>query len=229
MSEITARIRSAGYWDVAIHPAVFNERRIPNVLDLYPIVQRSVVEVRGWDFPHLNRRADPVPHLDFIQAETEWEHHAERWRFYQSGQFMMLRAMAYDWRDRSGWWPADERWQRGAQLGIGDALFTLWEIFEFAARLSNSPAGDDRMRIHIEVGGLRARALVVDDPRRVGFSMEHRAEVDTFPIDRVLSRTELMAGADPLAIAAARELFARFGRDLSPDLLRDWLGKLLKS
>lgn len=230
MSDITRRILSAGYWRVTIHPASFREKRVANILALFPIVQKSAVEVRGWDFPHVDRHADPVPNLDFIEQETEWEHTAEKWRFYQSGQFAVLRAMPYDWRDRSGWWPPDAGWKRGGALGIGDALFQFFEIFEFAARLSNTEAGDDHMRVGVEIGGLRDRALVVDDPRRLGFPRNRNvATIDTFPIDAVHARTDLLANASDLAVAAARELFARFGKDLSAERLREWLNTLLRA
>jgi hypothetical protein len=226
MSEITQRIRSAGYWEVDIHPATFKKDRIPNVLDLFPIVERSKVEVRGWDFPHINRREHPVPHLDFVQQESEWEHHAERWRLFQSGQFAMLRAFAEDWRDRSGWWPPGKDWKRGGRLGIGDALFTLFEIYEFAARLSNTPAGDERMVVNIDVGGLKGRALEVDDPNRIPFIAERHSQIASYPIRTSPSRSDLLANSTDLALQAARELFQRFGRDMSIDRLRDWLPKL---
>lgn len=227
MSEITARIKSAGYWLVAIHPAKFVANRVANILDLEPILSRCLVDVRGWNFPHIDRHNPIVPNSDFIQQETEWEHHAERWRFYQSGQFSILRAMPYDWRDRSGWWPPDKPWKRGSQLGVGDALLTFYEVFELAARLSNTEAGDDHMRISVEVGGIKDRVLVVDDQRRYDFSGTFPAEVDVLRFNWELSRTELLAAAPELAVGAAPELFARFNRQLGPDLLRDWLQKIL--
>lgn len=228
MSEITARIRTAGYWEVAIHPTSFQEKRIPNVLDVLPTVQKCVVEIRGWDFPHIDRNVNPVVRLDFVEQESEWEQFAERWRLYQSGQFVLLRAMHHDWRDRSGLWPPDAKWKRGATLGIGDALYTLFEVFEFAARLSNTVAGDDRMSISITVGGLRGRMLVVDDPRRFGVPRpEHVAGIDAFPMEYQRSRTELLANPAELAIGAARELFARFNWDIPIERLTEWLGTLL--
>lgn len=229
MSEITDRIKSAGYWRVAIHPSTFIEKRVANTLSLEPILRKCAVDVRGWDYPHIDRHNAIVPHLDFIQQETEWEHHAERWRFYQSGQFAILRAMPYDWRDRSGWWPPDQTWKRGAQLGIGDSLLTFYEIFELAARLSSTEAGDDQMQISVEVGGLKGRVLVVDDSNRLGFSQAVAAEIDVLPLSWTYARTDLLAGAPELAVAAVPELFARFNRQLSADLRRDWLQKILKS
>jgi hypothetical protein len=229
MSEITDRIKTAGYWHVSIHPAVFVEKRVGNLLDLHPILRKCAVGVRGWDFPHIDRDDPTPPQLDFIQQEHEWEHHAERWRFYQSGQFTMLRAMPYDWRDRSGWWPADGRWKRGSSLGVGDSLLTFYEIFELAARLSNSPAGDVNMRINLEVGGLKDRALVIDDPRRSEFSINSTAGIAVLPLSWTFSRTALLADVSELVIGAVPELFTRFGRQMTADLLRDWLQKILKS
>jgi hypothetical protein len=229
MSELTERIRSAGYWLVQIHPTVFREKGIPNIQDLYPIIQRCVVEVRGWDFPHLDSKAPTVPHLDFIEQESEWQQFAERWRFYQSGQFVLLRAMPYDWRDRSTGWRPDQEWKRGAALGIGEALFDLFEVFEFAARLSNTAAGDDRMNVAITVGGLKGRRLVVDDPMRVAFERaSHVAEIDTLPLDCKCSRTDLLANPAELAVVAARELFARFNRNIPVERLTEWLQTLRK-
>jgi hypothetical protein len=222
MSEIADRIKSAGYWRVVIHPTV------ANLLDLYPILQRCQVQARGWYFPHLDRRKDPVPHLDFIQQEGEWDHHAERWRFYQSGQFDLLRAMSYDWRDRSGLRPPDKNWKRGAELGISECLLTYYEAFELSARLSSTKAGDDPMRISVEVGGLKGRALVVDDPRRGEFDDEDVAQIDSVPLAWTITRAELLARTQELTISAATELFARFGRQLSGDLLGDWLKQIIR-
>jgi hypothetical protein len=229
MSELTKEIRTAGYWEVAIHPASFREKRIPSLLDLEPMLQKCVVAVRGWDFPHIDRQARVIPRLDFIEQESDWEQFRERWRFYQSGLFVILRAMHYDWRDRSSWHPRDAGWKRGATLGIGEALYALFEVFELAARLSNTPAGDDRMRVAITAGGLQGRMLVVDDPRRFGFPRaEHVAAIESFPLDLQYSRAELLANPAELAVAAARELFARFNWDIPVERLTAWLATLRK-
>ena len=227
MSELTREIRTAGYWEVTIRPTSFRANRVANLLDLQPILERCVVAVRGWDFPHIDRHAAVIPRLDFIEQESDWEQFRERWRFYQSGQFVILRAMHYDWRDRSGWHPVNQRWKRGAELGISEALYSLFEVFEFAARLSNTPAGDDPMRVDIKVGGIRDRMLVVDDPRRIGIPRGDRvAAIDVFPVEGQYSRTALMTNAAGLTVAAARDLFQRFNWDLPVERLTEWLESL---
>lgn len=227
MSEITARIRERGYWEVAIHPTSFQERRIPNLTDLRPILERCVVSVRGWDFPHISRHDEVVTQLGFIEQESEWQHTAERWRFYQSGLFVTLRAMPYDWRDRSTLWRPDLQWKQGSILGIGESLYDLFEFFEFAARLSNTLAGDDRMSVNIKAGGLKGRMLVVDDPMRFGLPrQEYTSAVDVVPLEYQYPRAELMADPASLAVKAARELFALFNRDISTERLSGWLESL---
>ena len=54
MSELLEKIRSRGYWRVVIHPASFVEKQVANISDLYPLLQKIAVELRGWDYPHLD-------------------------------------------------------------------------------------------------------------------------------------------------------------------------------
>ena len=224
--ELATRIRSAGFWNTVIRPAEYVADRV-SVAKLYPIVEKCVVEIRGWDFPHLDRRKPPMPGQNSIKQLTEWEHHAEIWEFYQSGQFVMLDAMKYDWRDRSGWWPADDKWKRGSQLDVMDAFFTLVEIYEFAARLSSSEAGGDAMNVEVTVGGLEGRVLVLDSPRRLGLSWSNAANIPILHLKPTnIDREQLLADPIAPAVVAANELFTRFGREFPAESMRDWLRDL---
>jgi hypothetical protein len=149
-------------------------------------------------------------------------------RLYQTGQFLSLRAFASDWRDQSGFFPAGANWQRGDTLSIEEALFTLAEIFEFAARLSNADAGDELMHVKIVFGGLRGRGLVVGDPRRMDFIERPLAQMPEFPQAFDIPRDALLADSRRYAINAAQELFRRFGEELRLDMLRDWLAELVR-
>src|SRR3989442_1688113 len=95
--ELDQTVRSRGFWRVVIRPSRFVAERAP-LRDLETIVRDSIVQLRGWDYPHFPRegvtRGD-----DFILALTEagWLAHLEVWRLYQSGQFIHLFAMREDW------------------------------------------------------------------------------------------------------------------------------------
>jgi len=188
--------------------------------------------MRGWDYPHIDTHNAPLVLQDSIAQPSSWEQNHEVWRFYQSGQFVCLRGMAWDWRDESDWWRPlpNEGWQRGSKLGMLDAFFTLVEIFEFAARLSTTEAGDSQMKIMITVGGLQGRTLYMDNPRRLSVFANHPAALPLFEVPPVtILRDQLLADPVAPAVDAAVELYARFNKELAPTLIRDFLRDLRRS
>lgn len=228
MSTLTDKIRSRGYWQVTVRPSRFVEKRIPEIPKLYPIVQKASVQLRGWDFPHIDSHTTPHIDIDWVGQESEWEHHLEAWRFYQSGLFVDLSGMHYDWRDQSGLWQAPEGWTPGQLLGIVDATYRLTEIMEFAARLALSEAGDERMFVEIIVGGLKGRKLWVDDRNRASFFGDYKASINELPYKTELLRTDLVGNARELALKVAQELFWRFDWDAKMEILRDMQAGLRK-
>jgi len=81
--------------------------------------------------------------MDWIGQEPEWEQYLELWRFYQSGQFVDFMGLDEDWRDQSKLWPPPGDWKPCLFLDVEETVFQLTEIFEFAARLSLTEAGDE--------------------------------------------------------------------------------------
>lgn len=224
MSPLAEEIRSRGHWQVIIRPAMFSPKRIPDIAALYPIIEKSRVQLRGWDCPHIGGNPE-IRDVDWVGLETNWEHHLEMWRLYRSGQFFHLSALWDDWRDRSGLWPPDKTWASGQQIGVGDVLFHLTEILEFAARFSMTDAGDEAMHIDVHLKKLRGRVLVTDTPRRAPI-WAAPATIDEFPFTVDLTRTDLVSNPRELALAWSMELFKRFGWDSTMDLLRGWQSEL---
>src|SRR5918999_2600983 len=162
MNELLEKIRSRGYWKVIIRPATFVEKRISNTSDVYPILEKTSVQVRIWGFPHLDNNEKLGINVDWIGQEIAWEYYLELWRFYQSGQFVHLSGMAEDWLDRSRLSPPDQSWKPRTFLNVVGAVFRFTEIFEFAARLAFTAAGDEQMRLEITLSGLEGPTLWVD-------------------------------------------------------------------
>lgn len=227
MNSLLERIKSRGYWRVVVRPQTFIEKRISEITDLYPIIQNTSVNLRGWDFPHLDHHSQVHIDIDWIGQDSEWETFLEIWRFYQSGQFVDIAGMHEDWYDRRGSIPAVlEDWRPGLILGIGNTLFRFTEIFEFAARIAMTQAGHDTMHIEISVNNLAGRKLWVDDPNRVPTFHDYTASIRELPYEIDLSRTELIAAPRELALEPATELFRRFGWNPSQGILRDQQKKL---
>lgn len=209
-----------------VRPTRFNPKHIPDIASLYPILQRTSVSLRGWDFPHLDSHKSPQIDIDWIGEELDWEHHIYVWRFYQSGQFFHLSNMSIDWRDQSSFWPPDKDWKPNTLLGVGDTIACLTEIFEFATRLALSEAGDERMHIEIIVGNLVGRALYVDSHKRWPFDYRYSASIKEFPYSIDLSKTDLIAKSREFALEGATELFKRFGWSTTIEILRSWQEEL---
>ena len=226
MNTLLEKIRSRGYWQVIVRPARFVSKRIPDISLLHPILQKTYVSLRGWDFPHLDSRRTLHIDIDWIGQEFEWEHYISVWRFYRSGQFIHVSGMPIDWRDQSSFWPADEQWKAGTLLGVGDAIFCFTEIYEFAARLALSDAGDEQMHVNITVGNLEGRMLYVDSHRRFSFLRAYTSSIEKYPHSIDVSTSELIARPRDIALEAASELLKRFGYNGTIDSLRDWQSEI---
>ena len=227
MSELLEKIKSRGYWRVVIHPGTFTEQRVANISDLYPILQKTSVQLRGWDFPHLNSKENVQKDSDWIGQESKWHQYLELWRFYQSGQFIVFLGFDEDWRDNSELWPAPDGWEPGLTLSAVNTIFQLAEIFEFAARLSFTDAGDDMMHVGITLAGLQGRSLGLGSPR--SHFKGKTASIQELPYHIDLPRLHLMGEPMELALAPATELFKRFGWEPSLEILRDMQENLLRS
>jgi hypothetical protein len=222
MSSLIEKIETRGYWRIIIRPHLFNELKIPKIKDLYPIIQRNSVRLRGWDFPHLDPNKGLDIANDWIGQESEWQHFLSLWRFYQSGQFYYLFGMAFDWRDKSEWWPPKDDWEPMKYVGIGATLFQFTEVLEFASRLSLSDAGDERIHIEILIDNLENRILYVDDPNRWQVLPIPITKMKNYSRSLELDREELIANSRDIALNEAMEFFERFGWTASSEVLREW-------
>lgn len=214
------KIRSRGYWRVVIRPAVFIEKRVPNILALFPLVEKRSVGLRGWGYPHVDSGVPPHVDVDWVGQEFDWNQYLELWRIYQSGQFVHFFGMTHDWRDQSKFWPAEDGWQHSSVLNPTSTVYFFTEIIEFAARLALSEAGDDQMHVQVAIRGLQGRVLQDFDGHRQ-IIHPHPASIPEFSFSRDLSRTDLIAEPKKFALDAAQELFRRFGWDPARELLRE--------
>jgi hypothetical protein len=94
------------------------------------------------------------------------------------------------------------------------------EIFEFAARLAQSPAGSAQMHVALELKHLQGRRLTAVGHNVLLLSGDYRTQMSEWSYPWQGSQTELIARPRELAAESAKDLFARFGWNLSVDILR---------
>lgn len=220
------KLRSRGHWRVVIRPANFIKERIPEILDLQPILEKVAVSLRGWDFPHIDHKSSPKIGDDWVEQAIDWERYVEFWRMYQSGQFLHLDGFKEDWAEQTVVLGGGTEWKAGSALTVVGTIFRFTEIFELASRLSVTAAGDQSMHISITLNGLKDRQLWSEDiMTRLGQS-NSVATIDSFPFEQQCTQSELTAGAWELALKPALDLFQRFGWKVGIDTLRELQAQL---
>ena len=90
LSEIVAKIKSRGYWEVVIRPLKFEKERLESLKDCANLVLENKVRLRGWDYPHVSSKYGVQSGDNWVENVTDWSSYEEFWRMYQSGQFLHL-------------------------------------------------------------------------------------------------------------------------------------------
>jgi hypothetical protein len=235
VSEVTDKIHSKGYWDVTIRPETFDDQRL-DYENLDEVLNSVAVSFRGWPVPFIDRRTQTLHGDDWIGQDIDATvvSHYEAWRFFTSGQFNHLRAVSADWRTGSeGTYVVPSRLEYPPEnfesvIEIWEILFYLTEVFELAARLALSPAGDDAMAISVRLEAGAGRALIVGQANRVPFDRPYGPPPETIARELTLPREQLVAEPRMLAVEMARQFFLRFGWKPSLEQLADHQRELVK-
>ena len=157
---LLSKIRERGYWRVVIRPTSFDEKHIAEHSELFRIVERKSVRLRGWDYPHIDYKSEPERGSDWVGQEFQWEDELEVWRLYQSGQFIHDFALAGEWRNELTIRAPEQGWTWGRHVYYISTVYSLVEIYQFAAQLALSPAGNVIMHVEVEMANLKGRRLM---------------------------------------------------------------------
>jgi hypothetical protein len=226
---VTSKLEERGYWRVEVRPLTYLEQRVESTQVLQRAIEKGRVELRGWDFPHIGRSWDLPESQKWVGVETDWSMHVEIWRAYLSGQFVYRGGVWTDWLDQDEFRASGRNWEARQGMPLVSSLWSITEFWEFAARYSQTEAGDDRMFVEVSFHGMKGRELFGDHERRVWFHNYGPARMDSFVFAKELSRAELIADAPKLAVTCATELFAAFGYQPGHELLESIQSELLRA
>ena len=219
--KILEKIHTRGYWEVIIRPFEFKKDRIADISKLVPLLEKNNVRLRGWSFPFVDIHNKPHVDIDWVSQDLDWDHHLQSWKIFQSGLFAYVSGFWVDWRDQSSFFPASKNWRPNSLFGVADTLFFFTEVFEFAARLSLSEAGDESMVVSIKACNLKDRKLYLDDAPMFGILQPYVASIEAYPYEKKLTKQELIADSKEQALMGCCELFKRFNWNVSIDELRN--------
>lgn len=195
--QILTKIRAKGYWRVVIRPTVFEARGIPNLSDVRELVQSCAVSLRGWPYPYW-RDSEAQNVSDWVECSVNWREFTEYCRFYQSGQFVHLFAV-YEEHERAGY------------LDFVSTIYTVTEIFEFAARLAGKEVLQPSAYISIELHNMADHQLFsYDRGRHVGDYKFIRQSDLPIVIKEEFSQQDVVSRTDELALDAVVKIFEQF-------------------
>lgn len=166
MEERLKEIRKTGHWRVLIRPTVFRKGRMDSLAKCKEIIGESVVRLRGWHFPHLDKD-ETSNGIDWIQSGCDFGEIKEYWRFYQSGQFVHYSAITEDYlKERIvkeagvpvNHWP-DKSTLPPTFMSIIGTIYRVTEVYEFASRLVEKHILEPSLEISIVLRGMKNRLL----------------------------------------------------------------------
>ena len=223
MSKLLETIRERAYWKVVIRPTTFDKRKVLDKGTLTHIIRKNAVSYKGWNFPHIEDSSEVKKGPDWIGQEIDWKPILELWRFYQSGQFVHYFGAVEAWGENSS-----GQWRRPrVGLDVKNAVTQFTEIFELAARLSFTDAGDAGMRIEISVGNIENCELLTLPQRNGVPILVHKSVKPSVTFISELSSAELVTDKRELALESAGEFFKCFKWNPHIELLRDIQSSIL--
>lgn len=223
--ELIVKIKSRGFWKVKYRPTIFDNELLPDRNVLRDQIQKSVVEIRGWDYPHLGHWVNPKQHstitgTDFVEGGSDWNAQIEFWRMYQSGQFLHLLAVNEDWFDQDDWLssrPDLQAIKPGTVLDPVGALYRIIEIFEFLHRLAKNGIYTDDVYVSISLENTNGRILkMLDHDGRAPLFFEYKVHQASIEYKKKFSVTTILNSHREAAINAAVWIFESFNWNNPP-------------
>lgn len=210
------------HWRVNMRPLPYEPERIPSLSAGFDLVQATKLSLRGWDYPHLSHRPNQRGTGNrWIAAWSDFMNHIEYWRLYQSAQFLHLsvvrEAVQPEWRaqlrnaaESHGSYRTDVDWDNvPGYFSLLNVLYTVTELFEFAARLAQRGVYQSELSMTIELKNVKGFVLTPElDRAWTDVCVASEANIGrTWQLE---SRDLLSASSD-VAIQASAWFFERLG------------------
>ncbi len=206
--DIIEEIKSRGYWRIVFEPTVY-ETKLSSVSECREVVEKCVVSLRGWDFPHLARRNDSSDGYqsfeNYFQSWTDWESYKELWRMYQSGQFIFYKGLNEDWHEK-------ESIDSGTKFNIiGSGIYQLTEVYEFLNRLVSFGLYNEGVSVNVSLQNTSGRKLWLSDPMRTGFWSEYKTGADKIEFAKTYTKEDILNTSKDISLENMLYVVDRFG------------------
>jgi len=211
------------HWRVNFRPAEYREDMISSLGKCFEIIEKTKLRLRGWDYPHLSgREAERGQGTNWVYSWSDFLGSYEYWRFYQSGQFLHLfsirEAIESEWREKLQREMQSHRILSDGEIdwesvpgffSIVNFTYNVTEIFEFAARLSQSQIYTGKL--HVQIDLKRIKGFVLAAPWERTWHSYYAASQDVLSKSQEIDSDELVGASRDIALSTIMWFFERFG------------------
>lgn len=221
VQSLPVRVRNDPHWRVLMRPSIYEDERIKTLGRCWELIEQKQVRLRGWPFPFLSNREHERAHgSNWVGSWSDFRGHREYWRLYQSGQFIHLsgirEATDPEWhaklqRETKGHlsYVKDIDWNAVGFIHITNFIYTVTEVFEFAARMAQANTFGTHVEIAVQLNGVKGFMLTTDWDR--AWHSYYAASEDSLAKTWELSVNDLVSDTATRSLDAVFWFFDRFG------------------
>jgi schlafen family protein len=217
---IGEELKQFGAWSVIAYPTEYDPKRIPNQQTIKELINKSEVELRGWNVPHTDRENAS----NFQNGRESYAHgtrYTEGYQAYQSGLFVWKKTL---WEDKEGHTAPDGR----KVLSFISAIWTVTEILLFCKRYYETIAPDATLHLEIGLSQIKDRKLAAFKDV-AHFSPSYIAKEQSIFIQEDIQVVDLRASYKEIANRIVKQIFTIFNwDDADPTMIDKWQTKLLE-
>jgi hypothetical protein len=212
MPDLIETIKTRGFFKVIVHPSVFNPALFSKLGDCIQIVRDLKVDLRGWDFPHYDFQEKPKTGQDYVEQSVNWSGFKEIWRYYQSGQFISLKALWEDWRseEQAGLFSNPIKLEPMKSIDFVNFMYSIAEFLLFTSRLSNAGHLSESFVLSISLNNTKDRQLISLDGRAWLFNM-YKCSEDKLEYSNSIKSSNVISNLEGLIVDIIFYFFDRFG------------------
>lgn len=214
IQNLPKKIVELPHWRVTYRPSTYKER-ITDPQVAFDLVRKSLVRLRGWDYPYVSEdRTEQICEREYVASGCDWSGLVEYWRLYYSGQFIHIFSLRENIiYDKPGY------------IDIPSTLYNISEVIEFAARLSGKGIYQDSLQISIQIKNIEGFKLFAQDRFWRG-SYSATANIVEKTIE--VNARDLLGQTADIALDTTIYILKSFGWDNPPrDILKSDLEKFL--
>lgn len=210
LDKIVSKLKEyRGSWEVLSFPTIYNGKRINDIPKIKEIINKSTVSLRGWDFPHSEKREDENGSIfnfnNGVQSYTIWGRHIESYCTFQSGLFIWKSVFIENF--------LNEKNSNTNVLSFINIIWCFTEILLFLKRFYNYIALEDSVYIKITLDGCKDRRIVSLKPERPIWGNYKYNIDDPIVIEENIKVVELKSKYKEIANNFSKNVFHLFNWD----------------